>query len=147
MDGVSGAFAVVSLAIQLFETVQETAKFVKEINNAPSDLVQLGETLEQLASVLGHVKQLLEQQLLVLRLPGSPFFIFDALRNCERRVKPLDEIVNRAKGACNDYRAKRMWDSLRFILKKEQLQELQSQLRDAKFDLQFAVSTNSWQLQ
>lgn len=120
---------------------------MKDIRDVSSELTRLCETLDQLGSVLGYVKQLLEQQMLVLRLPGSPLFIVEALRNCERGLKPLIEVVNKAKEASNDYRAKRMWRSLRFVMKKEQLQDLQSQLRDAKSDLQFAVSANSWQLQ
>lgn len=147
MDGASGAFAVVSLAIQLFEIAQETSKFVKGIGNAPSELIRLGETLDQLGSVLGYVRQLLEQELLVLRLPGSPIFILEALQNCERGLKPLKDIAKKAKEAPNDYRTKRVWKSLRFVMKKEHIEELQSQLRDAKSDLQFAVSANSWQLQ
>lgn len=148
MDGVSGAFAVVSLAIQLFETVQETRKFLNDIQNAPNEIIRQIETLDQLSSVLGYVKQLLEQQLIVLRLPGSPIFILNALQNCERKLKPLEEIITGAKKAgSHEHRARRQWSSLRFVSKKDQLQEIHSQLRDAKSDLQFAISANSWQLQ
>lgn len=144
MDGVSGALAVVSLAIQLFETVQETTKFVQDISNAPTELTRLCETLDQLGSVLSYVRQLMDQQLLVPHLPGSPLFILEALQNCDRDLQPLKEIVNKAKEASNDFRARKFWKSLKFVMKKEQLQELQSQLKDAKSDLQFAVSANSW---
>ena len=148
MDGVSGAFAVVSLAIQLFETVQETSRFVKEIKNAPSEVVKLAESLQQLGSTLRYVRQLLEQQVLVLRLPGSPAFILDALRNCEAKIKPLDEITRQMKEAPDgDNRAKRLWTSFRLVIKKEQIQELAIQLREAKSDLQFSISANLWQLQ
>ena len=147
MDGASSAFAAVALAIQLFGTVQETRNFVKDLNNAPRELIKLGEDLDQLTSVLGLVKQLLEHQFLVLGLPGSPIFLLDPLQNCERIHKPLKEIVDKAKEAPNDRRAKRIWNLIRFGMKKGRVQELQSQLRDAKSDLQFAVLANSWQLQ
>ena len=148
MDGVSSAFAVVSLALQLVETVHEISKFLKEIENAPTELTRLVETLDQLNSVLGYVKDLLEQQFLVLRLPGSPAFILQALKNCQGRVKTLETLVNKASMSFGHHRrVPRTWASVRFISKKEDFHELQSQLRDAKSDLQFAISSNSWQLQ
>lgn len=147
MDGVSSAFAVVSLAIQLCETVQKTAKFVREIKNTPTEFIRLGETLEQLGSVLDYVKQLLEQQLLIHQLPGSSIIILHTLQECERRMEPLKEMVYRVREAGKDDRAKRIWKSISFVLKKEHLQELDRQLQNAKIDLQFAVSANSWQLQ
>ena len=148
MDGFSGAFAVVSLAIQLFDKVQETIRFVKEINNAPSEVVQLAESLEQLGFTLGYIRQLLEQQVLDLRLPGSPAFILNALQICEKKIKPLDEIVKQMNEPSDDHnRAKRIWTSFKFVIKKEQIHELAIQLREAKSDLQFSISANSWQLQ
>ena len=147
MDGASGAFAVVSLAIQLFEIVQKTNNFIKDLRNVPGELTRLCENLDQLGSLLGNVKQLLEQQFLISRLPGTPIFIMSALQQCSRALEPLKKIVDEAKDASNGHRSIRTGKSLRHVMKKEHIQELLSQLRDAKFDLQSAVLNNSWQLQ
>lgn len=55
MDGVSGAFAVVSLAIQLANTVQ-SAKFLRNFRDAPKEVIRLIEILEQLHITLDHVR-------------------------------------------------------------------------------------------
>lgn len=75
MDGVAGAFAVVSLAIQLANTVQQVSKFLRNVQEGPREVIKLIEILDQLHGTLDHVRQLIEQQFLVLRLPGSPEFL------------------------------------------------------------------------
>ena len=148
MDGVSGAFAVVSLAIQLVDSVQEARSFIKDVQNAPNELVRLAETLDQLNSVLNYVRNLLEQQLLALRLPGTPTFILDALQDCARKIEPLKRVVEEARvSAKQQRRAQRAWASTKLASKKEDLQQLERQLRDAKSDLQLAITGNLWQLQ
>ena len=148
MDGVSGAFAVVSLALQLLDSVQEARTFLKDIQNAPKELIRLGETLAQLDSVLGYVSNLLEQQLLTLRLPGTPTFIIGALRDCARRMEPLRTIIHEARVPVSQARRmKRAWASTKLASKKEDLQQLERQMRDAISDLQLAITGNLWQLQ
>ena len=148
MDGISNVAAVISLAIQLFETGQKISKFLSNVNDAPTEVMKLAQTLDQLNSTLEQVPYLLEQQYLVLRLPGSPVFITNALRNCERRVKTLDELSKKArKSLSHPNHLKRTWAALSFVWKKEDIQEMQSQLRDSEVGLQTAMLSNSWQLQ
>lgn len=147
MDGVSSAFAVVSLSIQLVETGEKISKFLTSVQDAPSEVVKLGQTLDQLNSTLKQVSYLLEQQYLVLRLPGSPVFITNALENCERRIKMLEDVIQKAKMSMDHRNAvKRSWAAMRFVSKKEEIQEMQNQLRDAEAGLQTAMLSNSWQL-
>lgn len=61
MDGVSSAFAVVSLAIQLVETGEKISNFLKSVRDAPNEVIRLGQTLDQLNSTLKQVSYLLEQ--------------------------------------------------------------------------------------
>lgn len=148
MDGVSGVFAVVSLAIQLVDSVQEARSFLKDIQNAPNELVRLGETLDQLNSVLNYVRNLLEQQFITSRLPGTPTFILHGLQDCERKLEPLKRLVDDAKVSSNQRRrAHRAWASTKLASKKDDLQRLERQLMNAKSDLHFAVTGNLWQLQ
>lgn len=148
MDGVSSAFAVVSLAIQLVETGEKISKFLSSVQNAPNEVTKLAQTLDQLNSTLKQVSFLLEQQYLVLRLPGSPVFIANALKNCEKRINTLENVIQRAKISLNHRtQVQRSWAAMRFVSKKEDIQEWQSQLRDAEAGLQTAILSNSWQLQ
>ena len=148
MDGVASAFQVISLAIQLVETGEKISKFLTSVQNAPSEVTRLGQTLDQLNSTLKQVSHLLEQQYLVLRLPGSPVFITNALEHCEKKIKMLEEVIQKAKTAMDHRdRVQRSWAAMRFVLKKEYIRELQSQLHDAEAGLQTAMLSNSWQLQ
>ena len=148
MDGVSSAFAVVSLAIQLVETGEKISNFLATVQDAPSEVSKIGQTVDQLNSTLKQVSFLLEQQYLVLRLPGSPVFITNALENCEKRIKTLENVISKARIAM-DYsnRLHRSWAAIKFSWKKEDVREMQSQLRDAEAGLRTAMLSNSWQLQ
>ena len=110
MDGVSSAFAVVSLAIQLAETINDISKFLHSVRDAPAELAGLVETLDQMHGTVDQVRYLLEQQFSVQRLPGSPMFITSALGLCEKRVKTLEAFVNEVKRPLtNEHRIKRTW--------------------------------------
>lgn len=148
MDGVSSASAVVSLAIQLLETVQEIRDFLRSVHHAPSELIKLVETLEQLHGTLNQVRHLLEQQYSILRLPGSPVFMESALQNCNRKIITLEKVVNEAKVSLGwQNRVKRTWAAMKLAYKKEDMQEMQTQLLHAETGLQTAMLSNSWQLQ
>ena len=148
MDGVSSVAAVVSLAIQLVDSIQEAKTFLRDIQNAPAELVRLVKTVDQLDSILRYVKTLLEQQFLALRQPGTPTFILDALQNCAKTMKPLQRVVDEARISTNRRRrTQRAWASTKLAFKKEEIQELERQLGDAKSDLHLAITGNLWQLQ
>lgn len=148
MDGVASAFAVVSLAVQLVETGENISSFFASVQDAPSEVVRLAQTLEQLNSTLKQVSYLLDQQYLARRLPGSPVFITNALENCEKRMKTLENVIQKAKTAMDHRnRVHRSWAAMKFVSKNEDIREMQSQLRDAEAGLQTAMLSNSWQLQ
>ena len=148
MDGVSSAFAVVSLAIQLVETGQKISSFLTSIEDAPSEISKLVQSVDQLNGTLKQVSSLLEQQYLVLRLPGSPVFITNALENCEKRMKTLESVISKARIAMDHRnRVHRSWAAIKFSWKKEYVREMQKQLRDAEAGLRTAMLCNSWQLQ
>ena len=148
MDGVASAFAVVSLAVQLVDTVQEIRDFLRSVQNAPNELIKLVETLEQLHGTLNQVKHLLEQQYSILRLPGSPVFMESALQNCNRKISTLEKAVNEAKvSLARQSRMMRTWTAMKLVSKKEEIREMQSQLLQAETGLQTATLRNSWQLQ
>lgn len=146
MDGMSTALAVISLTIQLVGTVQNISKFLHDVNHAPTELARLVESLDQLNSTLNQTRHLVEQQFLVLRLPGSLAYISNALKNCERKVEALNDFVKKvAKSISHQHRLQRMWSFSRTQMKDE-ASVLQNQLRDATISLQCATMNNSWHL-
>lgn len=151
MDGLSSAasaIAVVSLAIKLVQTVQEISKFLKNVQDAPKEVLRLIETLDQLQGTLDNVRQLIDQQFLVFRLPGSPTFITKAMENCEKQIQALETFASGGRRSLeHQHRLRRTWTSMRIVAKKQDIEDIQCRLKDAKMDLQFALSSNSWQLQ
>ena len=147
MDGVASAFAVISLALQLVETSEKISNFLKSIQDTSNEIVRLGQTLDQLNRTLKQVGSLLEQQYLILRLPGSPIFVTNALGNCEKTVKRLEEIIKKIRRDKNHQnRTYRLRATIDFVLKKEDIREMRNQIRDAETGLQTTILNNSWQL-
>lgn len=148
MDGFSTAVAAVSLICHLIDTTRRISKFTKDVENAPVELVRLTETLDQFKAILVQVQGLLEQQTLVLRVPGSFQYICDALKSCERKLGPLERFSNNLQLLASDKRPlQKTWASLKFVRNKDRIVELHSQLRDAKLDLQLALVNNLSQLE
>ncbi len=140
--------AVVSLAIQLVGTVKFVNEYLRAIRDAPSELVALTETLDDMQSNISEVHHLFEQHFSDGHLAGSPDFILRALQTCEKRVKTLGAFTAEIKESLGDRRlTRRTWASLNVQTRKTKVQELQSQLRDAMSGLYFAVLNNVWQLQ
>lgn len=142
------ALAVASLALQLAGTVQTINEFLRTIRDAPSELINLIETMDLVQSNLNQVHCLIEQQLSNSSLAGSPVFILKALKACEKRVEIQKAWVEDVKKSLTTrHLMKRTWTSLNIRPKKIQLSEMQGQLREALANLHFAVTNNQWHVQ
>ena len=120
MDGVSSAFAVVSLAFQLVDTVQRISKFTKDLKDAPVELPQLSETLDRLTAILVEVRSLLEQQASVPCLSEPNGCIFGALKYCKTRPETLEHFVHETTASATEgHRMQMVWASRRLVFRKE----------------------------
>ena len=147
MDGVSGAFAVVSLTLQLLNSVQDINKVVKRVKDAPGELDRLAETLDRLKLVLDETKLHLDQQRCVMGISGSTCFLLDALKTCEKRLKALESLVDRYDVPLRGRKSlQKKWASLKLTREEDRISVLESQIRDAKADLQCAILMNYWPL-
>ena len=72
VSATSGVFAVVFLAIQLAGTIDDVSRFLRNIRGALAELASLCEALDQMRMTLDQAYCFLEQQFMVLHLPGSP---------------------------------------------------------------------------
>ena len=145
MDGVSGAFAVVSLTIQLAETIQKIKGFYREIRNVPKELLILIQDLDRLDGCFKCVRDLIEQQNSPLNASSSSLKLVESvLGDCKTIFQELETFVNKAGGSLvRRNHLQRAWGSLKIVLKKEDIQNLQNQLRKATETLHFAISINS----
>ena len=148
MDGVSGAFAVVSLAIQLGGTINQIRKFLRNVQNASIELKKLLSLLDQLHSILEQAGCLVEQQTSALGSLGSVASIASAIESCDELVKSLETLAQELqRSAANRKGFQRRLSSMKFLKNKEDIGQLETQLRDAIMTLQTAIMINFSQTQ
>ena len=93
MDGVSsasGIFAVVSIAIQLAETVKKIVEFGKAVKDAPMHIRALFSDLEVLAAVISQIQQL-DGYVACDKVSEK------ALLNCQIKILALHDIIDKAQ--------------------------------------------------
>lgn len=100
MDGLSGVasgIVVVSLALQLIQSVGTIKTFVRNVKDALKELERLVELLERLGALLEDVRAVMERQssLQGQHFPAPSMTIFQCLQGCERTLQPLQEIVEK----------------------------------------------------
>ncbi|KAL8723571.1 MAG: hypothetical protein Q9181_007259 [Wetmoreana brouardii] len=146
MDAVSGAAAVISLAIQLVGSIQSVRRFLHNVENAPKDLSAIIDLLGLLETNLNHARKLMELQQVQGITPHAS--ITDALEACEKRVKTLEDFITALRtGLVRRNRLQKAWGSLKIVSKKEDIRLMHVQLRDTVLALQMAISSNSAEVQ
>lgn len=143
MDGVSGAFAVVSLAIQLLESVQKIRRFLHSVQDAPEEVRNLAESLDLLHEQLDQTRLLVQQQDGLTDHLGTAAPLTNALANCKTKVERLVAVVDKLQKSlhCNG-RLQRKWGALKVFYKKEDIASHKDQVRDAVTMLQSALLIN-----
>lgn len=144
MEVASGVFAVVSLGIQLAESVQKIRELLRGVKEAPEELQRLISKIDFLYEIFDCVNALIEQQRYMPSHHGLIPIFARALKACEMNVARLErEIVhlrdlsNRPKGSLRDRHA------LRFVLRKSTVDGLGSIVDESLQQLSLVLSLNS----
>jgi hypothetical protein len=94
LSGVASGMAVVSLSLQLVQSIDAINAFVRRVKDSPKEHVRLTELLTRLRALLEDVRQLLEQQALLKGICYIPTAsIFACLQSCEKGIEPLAKVV------------------------------------------------------
>lgn len=131
MDGLSGAaslIAVVSLAIQLGESVHKFSNLLRSIRNAPKDLQGLIKNLDRLQCILAEVAQLAEQQRSHGGTPPPSTAILTALDDCRTHYKALEAYASKITASLQQKGLQKTWASWKIPARKENLQKLHGEL-------------------
>jgi Fungal N-terminal domain of STAND proteins len=148
MDGLSAAasgIAVVSLAIQLVDSVREIRRFLRNVSEAPKELRRLIDMLEQLELVLENIGALVERQKQQaaeadVDVSGS---ILKAMTTCESKLKMIEDVVEVAKkNSSVTSKPARTFGSFRLACKRRDIEEFEGQLRDAISLLNLTMTVN-----
>ena len=155
MEVASGVIAVVSLGIQLAESVQKIRKFLRGVKEAPEELQRLIARIDLLDGIFNRVNALIEQQCDMPSHQGLIPLFKSALDACKISVNKLESEMARVQGLSDDPNralknlpngSLRKRHALRSVLRKETVDELCSVVDESLRNLDLVLHLNSTQL-
>jgi hypothetical protein len=148
MDGVASGFAVVSLAIQLIQSINTVKTFIRDVKGAPKELARLLELLNRLSALLDDVRGVMERQTSLRQCPLPPQTIFDCLKSCEASLKLLEDIIETYKGRQGSASGfARLKDDIKFGFKSKDISDFEARIQGDINYLTAALSPNNTNLQ
>jgi hypothetical protein len=149
LGAAASIFAVLSLAIQLGQGAADTARFLDAISDAPAEVHRLRDSLTELHAIADGVRLILDKRSTThgphapaaAALPSAQLVV-DRLESCKRRLDPITAVINRVTAADGKGPARRAWEKLRFVLRREQVAEMESRLARAVLMLNTALTVN-----
>jgi hypothetical protein len=145
MEGVASAFAVVSLALQLVQSVETVRTFIRDVKSASKELVRLAELLTRLAALLQDVRDVMERQTSLQHFPRPSNTIFACLKSCEASLGLLEEVIKqhgRAEGNA-DSAVKRFRDDIRLGFKMKDIGTFETRIQRVIEELHAALGVNT----
>jgi hypothetical protein len=98
MDGLSGVasgMAVISLSLQLVQSINQIRNKIHQIRGAAAEVERLVRLPDLLSTLLDDVRQIMEYQSSrsADAIPMPSMTIFDCLKGCERQIEPLAKMI------------------------------------------------------
>ncbi|TGO63123.1 hypothetical protein BCON_0015g00520 [Botryotinia convoluta] len=123
LSSASAAFAIISLAVQLAESVKKLVEFWKAVEDAPGDICDLFNDLELLSAALIKKSEKHSPHDLIARR---------ILTKCQKRVEHLSSKLSPTISAFTSFSSrKRKWAALKIILKNEEIKKLRASVGES----------------
>lgn len=137
MDGLSAAasgIAVVSIAIQVSDSIQKVSDFIESAQEAPEDIESTSSELQILFPLLKEIR--LHNPLLNTNSSGAETI----LESLEKKISSCMDLLNRYKLGLNS-RSRRMrkWSQIKVAAKREKFKKMKESLNDSKITLILAL--------
>jgi len=137
LSGVASGMAVMSLSIQLIESVATIKTFIHNVKDSQKELERLVDLLDRLEGLLEDTRNLLERQSSKGQyLPMPSMMIFRNLQSCEKTLQPLNAMVKKLESSTPlaDTRMARLKSGLRIGFKTKDIADLEVRIeRDINF--------------
>jgi hypothetical protein len=151
MDPISGTanvIAIVSLVIQVCDSIKKLNDFRRSVKNAPQDITRLGDELLVLQNILQATSQKLQLET-GLKNPkiGRSHRLYAPLKICENVESDLAALLRSFEARRFKAGNTNIWASLVTSWKKERIKEVENQLLLALVMLQASIDCSSWQFQ
>jgi hypothetical protein len=151
LSGVASGMAVISLSLQLIQSVSTIHAFVRTVKGAPTELSRLIESLERLRALLQDVSQLIELQTSRSgeHIPSPSMTMFNCLKSCEKHLQPLQSIVQKyASPQIQDKsNSRRLWNSIMLGFKTSDIITFEARIQQEMANLTTALMLNSTRIQ
>jgi hypothetical protein len=97
LSGAASGIAVVSLVIQLLQSVGTIKTFIRDVKGASKELERLLDLLDRLGALLDDVRNTMERQtsLQGQHFPAPSMTIFNCLKSCEDSLACLHSIIEK----------------------------------------------------
>jgi hypothetical protein len=146
MEVAASAVGIVSLSLQLIETINKIRTFVRDVKDAPKELLRLGDLLGRLGALIQDIRTSMENQksLLGQQIPAPSLSIFQSLKACEKSLEPLLELVKK----CQDSRVSgnstmaKLKSDIRLGMKTKDILEFETRIQHEINYLQVALLMN-----
>ncbi|KAF7861665.1 uncharacterized protein EAF02_010619 [Botrytis sinoallii] len=126
LSSASAAFAVISLAVQLAESVKKLVEFWQAVEDAPGDICDLFNDLELLSAAL-----IQNQKKFAQHSPYDPI-AKRILIKCQKRVEQLSSKLSPTMGAFTSFSScKRKWAALKITLKNEEIRKMRASVGES----------------
>lgn len=146
MEGLGAAssiIGIVSLALQLVQTVQDVNDFLKSLKEAPQEVSRLAENLDYLQEILQDVSNIAEMQSLQINIPVPSSTMNTALNRCKKEIGYLETVLSKAKvGYGSKQKLVRKWNSLKFVVKTKDVKEFEDRIRYSIQLLMLSMTAN-----
>jgi hypothetical protein len=148
MEGLSVAasgIAVVSLTVQLVDSIREIQSFLRRVSDAPKELKRLLGLLEQLELILESIHIIVEKQR--KHSPGLDVSvcasILRAVSTCRDRLVLLGDVVSSVKKASStNGKVQKSLECFRLACKKKDIEEFETLLQQAVSILDLTMTMN-----
>jgi ABC-type multidrug transport system fused ATPase/permease subunit len=144
MDGAASIIAVVSLAVQLIQSVDTVKTFVRDVKGASKELERLAELLDRLSALFPDVRHVMEQQTSLPQFPLPLNGIFVCLRGCEKSLATLNDFVKKhQKNAATGSAVTRLKDEIKLDLKTKEINAFEARIQRDIDNLHASFGTNT----
>jgi hypothetical protein len=127
----ASGISIVSLGIQIADSIQNCLRFWKSVKGAPSDIGRIVEDLEALDEILNSVMAY-HQGLQRSENSPQPIPLPRALQSCANR---LMDVVRTISDLEQGFQTRKLWTSLRTVFREEAINKVRRDLESAKSSL------------
>jgi hypothetical protein len=146
MEVAASAIGIVSLSLQLIETIKKIKNFIRDVKDASKELSRLEDLLERLGALIQDIRAVMEKQksLPNQHIPAPSTSVFFSLKACEKSLEPLLEIVNKFQDSRvhGNSTVARLKSDIRLGLKTKVILEFETRVQHEMNYLQIALLTN-----